>query len=303
MAVPGFQMMILPFLRNVKDGREYTTTALVNALANELRLTEADLKELLPSGKQTRFENRVAWAKTYLSKALLIDLTGRGKFKITERGLNVLAQNPVKIDIKFLSQFPEMGNFRSAGKPEAKIPGGIETEDDATTPEEIIEAGYQSLRKSLSHDLLANVKQSSPRFFEILVVDLLVAMGYGGTRKDAGKAVGQSGDGGVDGIIKEDRLGLDVVYIQAKRWEATVGRPVVQAFAGSLDGQRAKKGVLITTSQFSQEAREFVKVIEKKIVLIDGEQLVQYMIDFNIGVTEVAQYIVKRVDSDYFDEA
>jgi restriction system protein len=302
MTVPDFQFLMLPFLKSIQNGQETTTEDLMDVLSKQLNLSEQDLRETLPSG-QSRFTNRVAWTKTYLKKALLIDSTGRGKFKITQRGLEVLAQNPPAIDINYLLRFQEFQEFRRRGRSETKIPSNSDLEEEKHTPEEVLEAGYQTMRRSLSQEILERVKKCSPRFFETLVVDLLVAMGYGGSRKDAGQAVGQSGDGGIDGIIKEDRLGLDVVYIQAKRWEATIGRPVVQTFAGSLDGQRAKKGVLITTSQFSQEARDFVSRIEKKIVLIDGEQLAQYMIDYNIGVTEIAHYIVKRADLDYFEEA
>ena len=187
--------------------------------------------------------------------------------------------------------------------------GGDQSEDHAEidaeavrTPREVMESGYQEMRRDLSQELLNRIKSSPPRFFEQLVVDLLVAMGYGGSRIDAGEAVGQSGDGGVDGIIKEDKLGLDAIYLQAKRWENTVGRPVVQAFAGSLDGYRARKGVLITTSQFSPDAKDYVSRIEKKIVLIDGEELAKLMIDYNIGVATDAAYEIKRLDTDYFEE-
>jgi len=178
----------------------------------------------------------------------------------------------------------------------------IEDDESDQTPEEILEQSYQDLRRDLAEELLERIKDCSPRFFERLVVDLLVAMGYGGSRKDAGQAVGRSGDGGIDGIIKEDRLGLDVVYIQAKKWDGTVGRPAVQTFAGSLDGVRARKGILITTSDFSQPAKDYAEMIEKKIVLIDGQQLAQLMIDHNVGVTEVETYTVKRSDLDYFGD-
>jgi restriction system protein len=202
------------------------------------------------------------------------------------------------IDRKFLEQFPEFVQFQSRSS-HSEEQTAIQ-EEPTHTPEEILEASYQNLRNDLSQELIDRVMQCSPRFFEKLVVDLLVAMGYGGSRKDAGQAIGQTGDGGVDGIIKEDRLGLDIVFIQAKRWESTVGRPVVQAFAGSLEGFRARKGVLLTTSTFTKDARDYVERIEKKIVLIDGEQLAQLMIDYGIGVTEVATYSVKKADLDYF---
>jgi len=233
-------------------------------------------------------------------KAGLLESTGRGKFRITNRGLEILRSNPTGINTRFLKQFPEFLEFQNLSRQENKQ--DEKDEEPSRTPEEVLEGSYQDLRRDLAQELLNRVKNSSPRFFERLVVDLLVALGYGGSRRDAGQAVGQSGDGGIDGIIKEDKLGLDVVYIQAKRWEATVGRPIVQAFAGSLEGQKARKGVLITASQFSQEAKDYVNRIEKKIVLIDGEQLAQLMIDHGIGVTEVASYTVKKVDHDYFDD-
>lgn len=223
--------------------------------------------------------------------------TGRGEFQITDAGLDVLSQSPPEINIRYLEQFPEFIEFRSRSEQDDE-----QADEPDQTPEEVLESSYQRLRNELAQDLLERIMDCSPKFFENLVVDLLVAMGYGGSRRDAGQAIGRSGDEGIDGIIKEDRLGLDVVYIQAKRWEGTVGRPVVQAFAGSLEGYRARKGVLITTSRFSQDAIDYVQRIEKRIVLIDGEQLTQLMIDHGIGATEVASYAVKRVDIDYFGE-
>jgi restriction system protein len=300
MLVPGFQNFMLPLLEVVKDGKDYSQDDVIDALASKVNLPEEARNEILPSGMQTRFENRVGWARTHLKKAGLVESTGRGRFRISQRGLDVLKGKPTTIDIKFLMQFPEFVEFRNVSKQENKQD---EREDESNqTPEEILESSYQNLRQDLAHDLLERVKKCSPRFFERLVVDLLVAMGYGGSRKDAGQAIGQSGDGGIDGIIKEDKLGLDAVYIQAKRWDATVGRPIVQAFAGSLEGQRARKGVFITTSQFSQDAKDYVSRIEKKIVLIDGEELTQLMIDHNIGVNEVASYTVKKIDLDYFGD-
>jgi restriction system protein len=229
----------------------------------------------------------------------LLESTGRGRFRITPLGLEVLHARPERIDIAFLERFPGFKEFKTYKGPELS---DTSTQEVTETPEESLETAYQDLRRSLAEDILERVKRCSPQFFEKLVVDLLVAMGYGGSRKDAGKAVGKSGDGGVDGIIKEDRLGLDAVYIQAKRWEAAVGRPVVQGFAGSLEGYRARKGVLISTSTFTAEAQDYINRIEKKIVLIDGEQLAQFMIDHNVGVMEVATYRVKKANADYFDE-
>ncbi len=302
MTVPDYQTLMLPVLQIAQDGNEHSISEAIEILSESFHLTDEDRSELLPSGQQFRFNNRVSWARSYLKQAGLLQNTGRGKFRITERGFEVLQRNPSYINQSFLQQFPEFLEFKRlrTNKPEATVEE-IEPES-SQTPEEVLEASYQSLRNKLVQEILERIMSCSPRFFERLVVDLLVRMGYGGSRKDAGRAIGQSGDGGVDGIINEDRLGLDVVYIQAKRWEGTVGRPVVQAFAGSLEGFRAKKGVMITTSSFSRDAVDYVGRIEKKIVLIDGEQLAQFMIDYGVGVAEVVTYTVKRVDLDYFDE-
>lgn len=302
MAVPDYQSLMLPLLKITSDGKEHSFGEVVDALALQFRLTDDDRKEMLPSGTQSRFENRVRWAQTYMKKAGLLENPRRGKFLITDRGMKVIKDNHAGINAKFLRQFPEFLEFQKVSRQDAGQEQEEKDEAVVQTPEELLESSYQSLRRDLGQELLSRVKGCSPRFFEKLVVDLLVAMGYGGSRIDAGQAVGRSGDGGVDGIIKEDKLGLDAVYLQAKRWEGTVGRPTVQEFAGSLDGYRARKGVLITTSGFSKEAKDYVDKIEKKIVLIDGEQLVQLMIDHGVGVGEAATYTVKKVDLDYFGD-
>lgn len=299
MPVPDYQSLMAPILKIASDAKEHTKSQAVEEIACQLKLTDEERKELLPSGRQAKFDNRLGWATTYLKKAGLLESTGRGRFRITQRGLEVLRNNAGDVNTDFLKKFPEFQEFRSLTRGEAPEEQQISA---AQTPEETLEFSYQKLKQDLIGEVLNRLKKCSPKFFEQLVVDLLLAMGYGGSRKDAGRAVGQSGDGGVDGIIKEDKLGLDVVYVQAKRWEANVGRPVVQGFAGSLEGFRAKKGVLITTSQFSDEARDYATRIEKKIVLVDGEQLAQLMVDHGIGVTEVASYTVKRIDLDYFGE-
>jgi restriction system protein len=296
MAIPDFQTLFLPLLNLSGDGREHSLGETISALAAQFGLTEEERNELLPSGRQAKFDNRVGWARTYLKKASLLESIERGKFRITQRGREVLRGTPARIDIKFLMQFQEFVEFHKATKREA------EAEETGQTPEEALESAHQSLNRALAQEVLERVRACSPGFLEKLVVDLLVAIGYGGSRPDAGEAIGQTGDGGIDGVINEDPLGLDVVCIQAKRWEGTVGSPVVQAFAGSLEGRKARKGVFITTSQFSQQAVDYVKWIEKRIVLIDGEQLAQLMIKHGIGVTEVASYSVKRVDVGYFGE-
>jgi restriction system protein len=298
MAIPDYQSIMLPLLKLAGDEKEHSLREAIEALADEFKLTDEERKELLPSGRQATFDNRVGWARTYMKKAGLLESTKRGYFQITERGLDVLKQNPSEIDNAFLRQFPEFIEFQT---PRDKRRSEQDV-SDTQTPEEEIEAAYQGVRQELATELLQTIKSCSPAFFERLVIDLLVKMGYGGTRKDAGQAVGKSGDGGIDGIIKEDRLGLDIVYIQAKRWDGPVGRPEIQKFAGALQGQRARKGIFITTSAFTQSAQDYVSRIDSKIVLIDGNALAQLMIDYNIGVTAVTSYELKRVDTDYFTE-
>ncbi len=302
MAVPDFQSIMLPLLELFEDGKDHSSGEVLELLAKAFNLTDEDRKELLPSGRQRSFDNRVGWARTYLVKARLIQIVRRGTYVITDRGKNVLNENPSAINIKYLKKFPEILQF-IGHKPKDTTGPNNDDEDTDKTPEEILESGYLRLRKELAAELFDEIKNNSPQFFENLVIDLLVAMGYGGSRKDAGEAIGRAKDGGVDGIIKEDKLGLDVIYVQAKRWENTVGSPAVQAFAGSIEGFKAKKGVFITTSSFSKSASEYVKSIEKRIILIGGQELVELMIDYNIGVTEVDKYVIKRVDTDYFTEA
>jgi restriction system protein len=303
MAVPDYQSLMLPLLKIAADRNEHNLSEAIELLAHHLKLSEQDQKELLPSGKQRKFDNRVHWARTYLVKALILTNTGRGRFCITDRGIEILRNDPPQINVKFLAQFPEFIAFR-----DKKTNGEIDTpqeiiEKTSQTPQEILDASYQSLRKTLAQEILERIKNSPPKFFENLVVDLLIAMGYGGSRKDAGQAVGQSGDGGIDGIIKEDKLGLDAIYLQAKRWEGTISRPVVQGFAGALIGRKARKGVFITTSDFSQQAIDYANSIDNlKIILIDGEQLALLMMEHDVGVTEESRYTIKKIDLDYFNE-
>jgi len=306
MAVPDYQSLMLPLLKTAADKQEHRLSETTENLALQLHLTDQDRNELLPSGKQRKFDNRVHWARTYLVKAKLLTSTGRSKFCITERGISVLKDNPLQINVRFLKQFPEflefVGSKENKTNGDTAIPQEI-IEKTNQTPQEILETSYQSLRQNLAQEILERIKKSPPKFFESLVIDLLIAMGYGGSRKDAGQAVGQVGDGGIDGIIKEDKLGLDAIYLQAKRWEGTVARPVVQGFAGALIGKKARKGIMITTSSFSQQAIDYANGIENlKIILIDGEQLTQLMIDHDVGVTEESRYIIKKIDLDYFSE-
>ena len=304
MAIPDYQTLMLPVLKLASDGIEHKFSQAVETLADDFSLSAEERSELLPSGSQAVFNNRVGWARSYLKQAGLLASPKRGYFTITESGMKLLQSNPLKIDNSVLEQFPEFIEFKSRKKDKSEKNGDSEssTEEETQTPEDSLASAYSKLRRTLESEILSSVKEASPSFFERLVVDLLVKMGYGGNRKDAGKALGKSGDGGIDGIINEDRLGLDVIYIQAKRWEGTVGRPEIQKFAGALQGQRARKGVFITTSTFTREAKEYVSMIDVKIILIDGEQLSTLMADHNVGVSTVGQYEVKKLDSDYFDE-
>lgn len=302
MAIPDYQTCMLPFLRHLGDGNEHSLRDTEEALAERFNLTPAERAELLPSGQQGVFKNRIGWARTYLKKAGMIEAPKRAVFKITERGQQTLASNPARIDIKFLEQWPEFIAFRDIAKGSAVQAPPMDVPIAAATPEEAIEVAYQSLRDQLAQELLAKILSCSPTFFEQLVVELLVKMGYGGSRRDAGERVGQTGDGGIDGIIKEDRLGLDTIFIQAKRWQGSVGRPEIQKFVGALQGQRARKGVFITTSYYTVDAVDYASRIDTKVVLIDGKQLSALMIDFDVGVSAAASYIVKRIDSDYFEE-
>lgn len=300
MAIPDYQTCMLPLLEFLSDGKEQPLHDVEAALALNFNLSDQERSELLPSGQQAIFRNRIGWARTYLKKAGLLGSPRRAVLVITKRGVQVLANKPFRIDSKYLEQWPEFKVFRDVAKTNDKFaPDPLIAN---TTPEEAIELAYQGLREQLAQELLAHILSCSPTFFEQLVVELLVKMGYGGSRRDAGERIGQTGDGGIDGIIKEDRLGLDTIFIQAKRWQGSVGRPEIQKFVGALQGQRARKGVFITTSCYTAEATNYVSHIDTKVVLIDGAQLANLMIDFEVGVAPSASYIVKRIDSDYFEE-
>ena len=301
--IPDFQALMLPFMQHIADGKEHSTTETLDSLAQQFKLTEEELNQYLPSGNQKIFYNRVFWAKAHLKMARLLENTKRGYFTITDKGKQVLSTKPSVINLKFLKQFPEYlewQNVKNGSNAEIIQPETINIQ----TPEELLETSYQSIRKDLAQDILDKILTLSPAFFERLVVELLVKMGYGGSIKDAGKAIGKSGDEGIDGTIKEDKLGLDVIYIQAKRWQPNnvVGRPEIHKFIGALVGQGAKKGIFITTSSFTKDAIAFIPRNETKIVLIDGMQLSQLMIDYNVGVTLQHLYEIKRIDNDYFEE-
>jgi restriction system protein len=305
MAIPDFQSIMLPLLRFYADGKEHANREPIDHLADEFGLSDEERKELLPSGRQAVLDNRIAWARTHLKAAKLLENTRRGVFQITTRGKEALKSNVEKLNMNYLMRFPEYAERREKYRIDHEKRQAGETQNESeptTTPEEQIEAAYESLRNNLAEEVLSQLRNSSPTFFERVVVEVLVRMGYGGSLKDAGQAIGKSGDEGIDGIIKEDRLGLDIIYIQAKKWENTVSRPEIQKFAGALQGKRARKGIFITTSDFSRSAYEYVSTIDSKIILIDGQRLARFMIDFNTGVTTDAIYELKRIDTDYFTE-
>ena len=304
MAIPDYQSLILPVLKIAGDGNQHNTRETITLLADHFGLSDAERKQMLASGVASVFDDRFGWARYYLKRAGLLQNPRRGYFQITDRGKAVLAQQPQKIDVKLLRQFPEFEEFYSPKKS-----GGDELihepdeESTAETPEELLASGYLKLRKQLEFDGLARVKARLPDFFERLVVRLLTTMGYGGSLADAGKAIGKSGDGGIDGVIKEDKLGLDLLYIQAKRWDnSSVGRPEIQKFVGALHGKRARKGIFLTTSTFTREAKDYAEGLETEVILIDGAQLAVLMFDYGVGVSTANSYVVKRIDSVFFED-
>jgi len=302
--IPDYQSIMLPLLRIAADKKEHKSRDILEELAAEFKLTDDERKELLPSGRQPIFNNRVGWALTYLKKAGLLDSPRRATIIITQRGLNVLNQKPSKINVRFLRQYPEFVDFQTIRKDVSEVQQSMEITGNQT-PEENLEIAYQKIRKSLAQDILNKVVEVPSNFFERLVVELLVKMGYGGSIKDAGTAIGKTGDEGIDGTIKEDKLGLDIIYIQAKRWQPNivVGRPEIHKFVGALAGKGAKKGIFITTSSFTKEAMEYVeRLLDTKVILINGEHLADLMIDYDVGVTKSGSYDIKKIDSDYFSE-
>lgn len=300
MAIPDFQTLMLPALKLSAAGEIKLKKAL-DTLSDEFNLTQDERDQLLPSGNMTTMRNRVAWAVSYLFQAKLIQRPQRGFFIITERGKQVLSDPPPKIDIKYLEQYPEFLDFRYKRKSKNKVEQGA-GEVSADTPEEQIDNAYSEISAALKDELLSKVLDASPEFFEHTIVKLLVSMGYGGSYEQAGVHLGKSGDGGVDGVINEDKLGLDLIYVQAKRYkpENSIGRPAIQAFAGSLIGFGANKGVFVTTSSFSQHARDFAHGIPQRIILIDGEMLTTLMLENNVGVRVHRAFDLKRIDEDFF---
>lgn len=305
MPVPDFQTLMRPLLDEYATGGERRIADVRAVLAERLGLTEEELAERLPSGLARTFDNRVGWAATYLYRVGLLARPRRSVYVVTERGWNVLAANPERVDLGVLSQFPEFAQFRKASGARRTSRTAAETTNVVTetaTPEERIDAAYQELRQALIAEVRDRISAVSPTAFEDLVLDVLHAMGYGDGTEHSRLRTGASGDAGIDGVIREDRLGLDVVYVQAKRWESTVGRPVVQGFVGALQGARASKGIIFTASAFSGEAHEYAASVSPRVVLVDGEHLAALMIDHNVGVSDRETYAVKRVDNDYFGD-
>lgn len=305
--IPDYQTLMLPLLETLADGKPWGYRDLIEALAERFGLSAEERRTLLPSGKQPLFDNRVGWAKTYLKKAGLVVQPQRAVVQISAPGEALLATAPQRIDLEVLRRYPAFVAFQSLSHTNgeeaegADQPGGRIFES-GQTPEEQVEGACQDLRKALAQEILARVLALSPSAFEQLVVDLMLRMGYGGSMADAGRAIGQTNDEGIDGTIREDRLGLDMIYLQAKRWQPGqgVGRPELQKFVGALAGQGAKKGVFITTSHFTREARDYAPRNETRIVLIDGNHLAELMIDFGLGCTTSQTFEIKKIDNDYF---
>lgn len=300
MVIPDFQSVMRPVLNTVQNGAPLPLNTLREQVADQFQLTEDERKERLPSGQQTVINNRVGWARTYLNKAGLLCIPTKGMVQITPRGLEALASGPPRITVSWLKQFPEFADFHTTKPRTADTPVVMSIDRAETTPDEQLADAHQALMQSLADELLEQVRAASPIFFEQLVVDLMIAMGYGGSRKEAGKATQATNDDGIDGIIKEDKLGLDVIYLQAKRWSNTVHRPEIDKFIGALTRQRARKGVFITTSEFSEGARTAALGLDIKVVLIDGIELARLMVGNNLGVSVKQVYEVKQLDSDYF---
>jgi restriction system protein len=299
--IPQYEEYMLPLLNFAADGQEHTNSETYDRMAREFNVSDDERAQRFKSGAKI-FPSRVHWAILYLSRAGLLEATRRACFKITSEGLRVVAQKPDYIDVQFLRAYPEFVKFlnKKAGQRKTKPQESHIVSEK--TPDEQLDSAYNELRQNLAEDLLATVKVASPQFFENLVVDVLVKMGYGGSTEDAGEAVGKTGDGGIDGVIKQDPLGLGVLYVQAKRWEGSVGSPEIQKFVGALHGKHTRQGVFITTGSFTAEATRYVKNIDDKIILIDGERLAELMIDHNVGVSTITEFEVKKVDLDYFAE-
>lgn len=312
MSVPDYQSLMYPVLSELGDGKERQLRDVRDRVASRLKLTNEDLALMIPSGRQSMFANRANWAHVYLKQAGLLQTVRRGVYQITDRGREALREPQETINNEYLRQFPEFLAFlERIYSTESEATGdtrpsttAVSVESTSQTPDEQVREGYRRARSGVAAELLDRMRRMSPSFFEQLVVDLLVAMDYGGSHADAAAVIGRSGDGGIDGIIKEDKLGLENIYVQAKRWKegSTVGRPDIQQFAGALQGQKARKGVFMTTSSFSREAREYAHAVQATIVLIDGQQMAELMLDHGVGVSVQETIKLFKVDEDYFVE-
>lgn len=304
MAVPDYQTLLLPLLQLAASGDAQTIAQAEALISENFSLSEEDRALLLPSGKQTALRNRIGWASFYLKNAGLLDKPKHGQFFITPAGRQLLEAGHPSLSVKDLLAIPAFAAFYSKGSGSASVAPSeaVDGASQGQTPDELLQSAYLRINRELADEVLSKLLAASPEFFERVVVELLVAMGYGGTLQDAGQRIGKSGDGGIDGIIKEDRLGLDAIYLQAKRWQGSVGRPEIQKFVGALQGQRAKKGVFMTTSTFTSDAISYASMIDTKVVLLNGVQIAQLMVDYDVGVSKIATYEVKRLDSDFFEE-
>ena len=300
MAIPSYEKFLLPVLKLLSDGKVRTKQEIVRTMAKQFQLSEDELAETLPSQTQPTYVNRIGWAITYLKKAELIVSPSRANFKITDEGKKLVENNVSDLAAKDLKQYEPFLKFIKTSHKQNDTDHTIQEE---TTPLENIINNFELLKKEVCDEILQKILEQSPDFFEQLVVDLVVAMGYGGSIEDAGKATKRTGDEGIDGIIKQDRLGLDNIYLQAKRWQrdSVVSRPEIQKFVGALAGQGARKGIFITTSRFSKDALEYKPRNDTSVILIDGQKLVELMYEYNIGVTTEMKFEIKRLDSDYFD--
>jgi restriction system protein len=301
MPIPDYQSLMLPALRFAGDRKEHSLAEFRQRISAEFKLSDQELADRLASDSQTVFANRIGWAVQYLKAALALKSIKRGVYQVTDRGLALLKDKPSEITVKTLRQFPEFLEFHGHGAAAGSAATTAPASETKATPEESLELSYQTLREALATELLETIKTGTPAAFEKIVVDLLVAMGYGGSVEDAGKVVGKSGDGGIDGIIKQDKLGLDFLYVQAKRWKDVVGSPEVMKFSGSLTKKHANRGVFITTSFFSKDALEYIEEMPQRIILIDGRRLASLMIEHNVGVAPAKTYTLKRLDQDYFE--
>lgn len=306
MPIPTHEQAMLPVLRELADGEARHLSALTDRIADAFSLSTDERGQMLPSGKASRIRSRMGWALTYMKQAGLVESPRRGSYQITASGRQVLADDPAHIDSEFLTRFAGFRDFRKRSRSDDTDSIGDDEPNVAVVvepPDEALERAYGRLRVSVEAELLEVTKRVTPRFFEELVIDLLVRMGYGGSRAEAARAIGRTGDGGIDGVIDEDRLGLDSIYVQAKRWESSVGRPEIQKFAGALQGQRATKGIFITTAGFTRDAEEYAQRIGTRIVLIDGRRLAELMFEFDVGVSPRRTFVVKDIDGDYFEES